>query len=544
MEASSPSRARATPRSPSRWLVLGAIAAIVGVSALFVARYATEMPLTDEWAFLRSVMELEDVDRSAPGWPARFLDASTLRFNGHVVALPFAIYRGIAPAVDFDQRWFVALTLATFLLQLVIYRRWIGSWSPALVPIALVLFGLGHYMEFLWGFEFTLALSISLPMAGLAAIDAIGPLDRAVARWGKLALGLALVLLGALSSLGGLFGFPAALVLVATKGWPPRRTLALLAAVALATAAAVALLPPEGGERRPFGAHEALHVLTALGGLVWSTPVGLSEFGFDLASATGLAILLALAAVVVRAAARRELAAIALPLSFVAFGLASLGSIAVSRPYLGNWHLQHGLPAVCGAFACAYGAWRREPRAVAARVPFAVLTAALLASAGGSVRAFREEGPAYHAYVRSIEEYALGSMVATDLEKPYPLSPPLDLELLLYLSASGHALFEREPEPATWRDAEGARVFLDGQEAAAPLALAPARVRRRVTVLLPLEPRARDVRLEAGDLALRLHRIHADLARVPGAEGAACYAGLLRAGSVDRPLPARVRVGE
>jgi len=534
---------RSASDSWSPWLVRGVLALTLATLIAFAARYATAMPLTDEWAFVRSVMEMQDVDRSVPGWGARLLEEATLRFNGHVVVLPFFAYALLAPLVDFDQRLFIGLTIACFALQVLLYRRWIGAWSPALIPIAVMMLGLGHYMEFLWGFEITLTLSIALPLAGLALIDSSRPEDSAALHWRRLCAGLLLILLGAFSSLGGLFAFPAALLLVALMPLPWRQRIAQLAAVAIATlAVANWVLPVVRGEHA-FGARQLLQMLTALGGLIWGTPQGLMEFGLDARSLSGLLILLALGAVLLRAIAQRKLARIAFPLACVLFGLLSLASIAVARSYVGNWHLQYGLPVVCGAYLCAYAAWRDEPRARATRLPFAALSVILLAASLGTLRAFTRHGPDYRAYVEGIENYALASLRDPALQRPFPPAPELGADLLLYLSANGHALFDKLSVHGEWRDASQERVFIGENELLPPRQLAPAGRHRLITVLIPAPTATRNVMLEFGGQRLSLRRVHRSLIKVPDTQGFACFAGMLLSGVPARgAAPLQVRL--
>src|SRR5262249_2453020 len=154
-----------------------------------------------------------------------------------------------------------------------------------------------------------------------------------------------------------------------------------------------------GPGRMVFGVREVLYVLTALGATLWGSPVGLSDFSLDARSAGGLAIVACTVATVTRAGVRGQLAGLALPSSVTVFGYLCVVSIAMVRPYLGNWHVQYALPAVCGAYAVAYGL-RRVDRSAWAAAPFFGLSALMASSVFGYYHGFTEYGPDFHRYIR------------------------------------------------------------------------------------------------------------------------------------------------
>jgi hypothetical protein len=418
---------------------LALVAALICIAsaALFVVVYATPMPLTDEWLFLRAVIALERLDlTSFESWRAAW-DVAALTIYEHCVAVPFLIYWALASVVNFDNRAFVAITLAGFVVQYLVYLRHVLRSHLAVLPIALVLFSPAHYVEFLWGFEFTLSLSILFPMLGLVALDRISGSDGRRALVGKLVSGLGLVTLGALSSAAGALGFVAAAGLLVVKPLP--RTTRALAVGVSAVAAAVALYGLSSARSLRVDAGKVLQALTAFGALITGSPVGLTEFQIDDLSLSGLAIVAASAVVVARALVLKRLPAIALPLSFVLLGALSIAAIALNRDWLGNWHLQHALPALCGAYAAAV-LLRRLDTSIYASAPLYVLTALLLLSPVGYYMGFSQYGPQYHAYVRSIEDYARRFVDEPDLKKPFPPTQvwDLDVEMVSFLKSRGH----------------------------------------------------------------------------------------------------------
>src|SRR5215813_6620484 len=106
------------------------------------------------WAFTKSIMALENIDKQGTEWLGEVLKIAPWRFSDHWVAVPFLIYWLLAGLTHFNSTVFIVITLATFTAQLAIYRRYIVPSTAAVLPIALVLFSPAHYMELLWGFQF------------------------------------------------------------------------------------------------------------------------------------------------------------------------------------------------------------------------------------------------------------------------------------------------------------------------------------------------------------------------------------------------------
>src|SRR4029453_3940359 len=204
-------------RRLTHWLPTAVLALPILTALLFVGLYNTGMPLTDEWTFTKSVMALENIDMQGTDWLGEVLKIAPWSFSDHWVAVPFLIYWLLAGLTHFNSTIFVVITLATFTAQLAIYRRYIVPSTAAVLPIALVLFSPAHYMELLWGFQFTLALSIILSMTGLLILDRVHPDDSAFVRFAKLTSALTLFMLGTLSSSGGFFGLPVAAVVLWLK---------------------------------------------------------------------------------------------------------------------------------------------------------------------------------------------------------------------------------------------------------------------------------------------------------------------------------------
>ncbi len=176
---------------------------------------------------------------------------------------------------------------------------------------------------------------------------------------------------------------------------------------------------------------EIFYVLTALGAVIWGSPVGTVRFGMGRDSLTGLALIVAL--IVVLARMRQRLSVLALPIALISFGLIGIAAVGISRSYLGNWHIQLVLPAVCGIYAAAYIVWRRE-RSRFSKIVFYAVTLILLLNVYGSFLGFTVYGPSYRAYVGKVEDYILS--YTPTLEKPFPHPGDRDIDAeMIHFSA-------------------------------------------------------------------------------------------------------------
>jgi hypothetical protein len=516
-------------RSP--WiLALPLLAAIV-----FVAAFSSPMPLTDEWFFTKGIVRMQYFDlHTLAGWSSA-LDALPRRFGEHLVVLPFFVYWPIAEWAHYDSRWIIYTSVACMGLELLLLRR--GLALPALValPIALLLFCPSHYMEFLWGWQLTVTLSLLFPVAGLVLVDRMPIRGTLGAKLLRLSGGCLLFLLGTLSSAGGIFGFPCAFLLVLLKPFPWREKCAWLGVLVLAALGVYLLLMYEPEHHFQPAGRLLPCLLTALGASIWGSPVGIFEFAVDHWSVTGFVILACTVAVVARAAFVGALPRLALPLSLVALGLLCMSAIALARTVLGNWHVQSVLLVPCGAYAAAWLLWK-EDRSRFASVPFYTLCAVVSACLFSYFRGFSEYGPGYNAYIRSIEERARGYLVNPVEADPQTTVMDLDPRMLLFLSAHDHPLFRAKPGQQAALP-QGARVFLNLKQVQPPFEVEVVRGNLpRLTVLLPVAARARYVRARIGGAELLLQRIHPRLTLLPGADqpGVLCYCGLL----VPSVLPA------
>lgn len=477
----------------------------------FVQAFARALPLTDEWFYVHTIRQLHDVNPLSFSGITEAIHLYPVRFNEHLVGFPFLLYWPIAEWSNFDSRWIIYLTVAAFAGQALIFRRYLVPSSWAVLPIGLLLFSPSHFMEFLWGWQITLSFSVVFPLAGLAAINQISKTDGWLSQVRSLAIGVGCILLGTFSSAGGFFGFAAAVVLVGLKplGWRTKTasTAVLLVIGGLIYWSFMRATPTH----LTTGWREFWYVLTAQGAALWGSPVGMFKFGFDPRSAAGLAMAILTIAVIVRAIVLRVLPQLALALSVTLFGYLCVAPIAMSRPYLGNWHVQYALPAVCGAYAAAYGL-RKVDRSIFSAVPFFGLCALLLSGLFGYYKGFTDYGPDYLRYVRSIENHVIRNLEEPGQRPPYPPqgTRDMDAQLTLFLSAHRHPLFAGLPPPSKVSPLPlTARVFVDETEASPPRRISGDRGKvGLLTVIVPGPALARGVLAKIGGTTLILRRVH------------------------------------
>jgi hypothetical protein len=421
-------RSLARLRWPALLLLAPPAAAVV-----YVAMFATATPLTDEWIMLGAAVDLHK-----HGWSLDTLRSIQIQHQQHLLIVPYLIYFPLEELFHYDTRALVGVTLICFAVQFAVFRSQLVKDDLAAFPIALLLFSPSHYMEFHWGFQFTLALSVTFPVVALAVLDRIGDdITRVNIRY--YVIGTVLLVLGALSSAPGYFGFFSAALLIALKPLPARTRMVLSLSWVLIVALIYFGIARPQAAAHTIGAREVLYVLTALGSVIWGSPVGTFKFGVDRNSLTGLVLILAL--ILVLARVRPRFSALALPIALIALGLGPIAAAGASRPYLGNWHLQLVLPAVCGIYAAAYIAWRRD------RSPFSTALLAsvvllLLLNLNSYRLGFTVFGPSYHNYVSQIEHYILSYTPSLEKPFPHPGDRDIDAEMIKFLREKHHPLFE------------------------------------------------------------------------------------------------------
>jgi hypothetical protein len=411
-------------------------------TVLFAYLFSTATPLTDEWYFLHSAIDLYGLDWHAWADWKRIPQLYAFKPGDHVLALPFAIYLVVSQLSNFDQRAEIAITIATLIAQIAVYRSVVSKSAWMTLILSVILFNPARYMDFLWGFQFIIALSIVFPILGLAALHRLGSSEYGF--WRTIAISLAFMAAGILSSAAGYFGLVGAAVMLSAMRVQPRRKLMALAIIAAAFIVSYVLLRPPSHALITDWHRDVLYILTAVGGVLWSSPVGLFSFPINVRSVTGAVLILLFLVALWRAWTSDRMSEIAFPLGLVAFGFSTLAATALNREALGNWHLQFVTPAVCGMFMCAWVVSQGT------RIRVGILASILILVGGikGAGDAFFSHGPAFHAYVRSIERYILSFTPNASQPKPYPPQDPrweVDQRMIDFLAKRHHALFAGAP---------------------------------------------------------------------------------------------------
>lgn len=390
----------------------GALALIPpAVASYFILTHAIAAPLTDEWLLVYNAMIFHAAPGGIRGMVSALGDMRWLMYS-HPVVIPNAIYIGLGPLVKFDARVFVFLTLAcNAVILLCAYTR--GLRGIALAAASLLVFSPARYMEMMWGNQITIGLSVSLGVVGLTLIDAASG-HRHKGRF--LAGGLVAFLCGLLSSAPAAFAMLTAIPLIAKRDehQKSRRSLAVL--LALAIVASFYIL--ERDALFPQALRLILLIFTAIGALFVSLPVALTTFGFDVRSGIGLAIMMLNGVLIANAYRAGSPGRLSYGLSLIAFGLLTLTSIALSRKYLANWHLECAVPFIVGSL---WLAGQSLPRTIVYR---RCAQAGIAIIAGVSVigywNAFSQYGPSYRQYAENIRSHMRGLLDNPLLEKPYP----------------------------------------------------------------------------------------------------------------------------
>jgi hypothetical protein len=512
-------------------LAVLAIPALVLIA--FIGRYATAMPVTDEWFFLRAVAALEQVSWSSL---SQIFQLLPYKIYDHHVIIPFLLYWPVSELSNFDNRALLAITFAAWTAILLLFRYAVIRSVGWTLPAALVLFSPARYMEFLWGFQFTLALSVLFPLLGLAVLGSITSDDGIAGEARKFIAAIGLILLGTLSSAGGFFGFVGAIVMLSMQRLPRGHRLFLLELLIAVMLAVYFLLMRDSGRIPVVDIRNILFIFTAVGAAITGMPDAFREFAVNARSLAGAGVMLLMGLAIIAAARRRILPALALPAGIFTFSICSVAAIAVARQYLGNWHLVYAVPAVCASYAACFVVFRELRSAAAAQLCLSA-TALMMCALVGYYAAFADYGPEYNSYVRTIEQYARSYLANPSQPKPFPLTGGWDLnaDMVWFLAAKHHAVFAPEDKallsasrvPA--KDAKGV-VLRSG-------AVAPAHV--LVVASLPANQQADALILRTGQSDVILRKTDQRLIPSSSCSGM-CFTGLIAPSGLPTDIAANL----
>jgi hypothetical protein len=388
----------------------------VAAAGVFVWLYAISYPLTDEWVLFRNAM----IANSA-GWsdPVSTLSALTWKIYDHPIVLPNLLYLLIGPVFHFDARACISITLVCFTAMLIVFRTQVASNAWTALPIGFVLFAPSHFSEFVWGFQFTMAMSITLTVLGLAVFNRTTPEESTAKFSARLLCALCLIIAGLLSSGEAVLGLPSLLVLGVLKRLTVPRRRVVVGVSLLALCVATSTLGAGGYLHNISIPRDVMATLTALGAVIVGSLGGLTTFSFNWVAATGLAVCLVILVCALVAWRRGLISELSLPLALFTFGFLLVAAIAVSRPYLGNWHLQAALPAILGAYGAAI-VLARHFRSPAMLTLQAITTALVGLVAIGYWQGYSTYGPAGNAYASKVASYMDSYLTDPKAPKPYP----------------------------------------------------------------------------------------------------------------------------
>lgn len=412
------------------WLSAGAA---LSICILYAYIYSISFPLTDDWALVVNAMLVERGDWANLIW----------HVNGHPTIVPFLVYLPLAELSHYDARCEIGVTILCFALQLLLFQRAANARGIELAPPALLIFGLSHWMEYQWGVLMVLA------MGQTAALWSLFWYNRFLSNgrpW-PLALFLLLASVAIASYAAGPIAIVAAILLTLMRPNSLRLKLIAIALLVVLFVILYGVLP------KPLYNFELLrsatYLLTALGALILGSTTAIFNFGWSALVVVGILwAVLAIGALLTLGWARRADENVALFVSIVFLGLASLAAAAFGRPYLGNWHVQLGLPVAYGIYGLWLCSFRQQSHSIVRATGVAACALLLCTTLVADYLAFAERGPAFRAYIGGIERYALNYATAKNSPPPYPAPVPrwnLNQEILDFLKSKGHPLFAGQP---------------------------------------------------------------------------------------------------
>jgi hypothetical protein len=357
--------------------------------------------------------------------------------NGHPTIAPFLIFWPMAELSHYDSRCMIAVTIVCLALQLLLFQRVSGARGIELAPAALLIFGLSHWMEYQWGILMTLA------MGQTAALWALFWFNRFLTDRKLWPLGLSIILAGI--SIGSYAAGPtciaAAMVMTVLRPNSIRLKITALALLAFLFVAFYLAVPKAN---YVFDlARCALYLLTSIGALTLGSAPAILVSGWSTLAYVGLigAVLTAAAVVSSGWSIRNE--SNAFFLSGILLSLISMAAVSFSRLYMGNWHVQLGLPVLLGMYGIWLCNFRQMPHSWIRVTGVATSAALLCATLIGDYQTLTARAPAFRTYLGWIEGYAL----RYDPKAPKPYPPPvpkwdINPEIIEFLKSKGHSSFK------------------------------------------------------------------------------------------------------
>jgi hypothetical protein len=405
---------------------------------IFIALYASSFPLTDEWLFLRNAITLYQ----------NGFDITSLSYHiyNHPVHIPTLIYLIFGYLFQYNSYVFILITVACFsgIIWIIHTRVKMTFWQVFI--LSTIVLGTGHYMEYMWGNQFHLALSIFFSVAGLAIFDLINQNHKFKNKLFFSFSGLILIICGIFSSAGAIFTFLALICLVALKRIKYKEKIILIS-ISLCLFIGFYFYLTKSG-------HKSLNLsflniygnlFTAFGGVLVGTPVAIYQFKLNLSGILGISLFCIATISIIYGFLHNKITKIIFPISLIIFSCLCISAIALARNYLGNWHLQFAMPGVAGIF-CIGLQLKRELKNKFIKILNILTYLVILFTIFGFIRGFSNYGPNYRNYVVGIEKYAGNFLQNPRQNLPFPSTGGWNLnrDMILFLSVNHHPFFKKE----------------------------------------------------------------------------------------------------
>ncbi|MCG8525295.1 MAG: hypothetical protein MI748_02865 [Opitutales bacterium] len=427
---------------------LGVIVLIIAGSVLFQHLYGPTIPLTDEWYHIEWINIVEVAGLESLGSIREF------RYLDHHVIVPFFLYWGIMELCGYNSGILIlVLTTPLFITQTILYSQWVGKYDWKIISIFILVLSPARYMEFLWGWQHTITLSITLPVIALAVLDsgnAKGILPKSPIF--NLGIGIrqlyhpflfvpGIILLGTLSSAGGLFGFLAIAGYIFIKNYTlPNKIIGIAFTLASGMATYLWLFAGRDNGEYNFTLKIIPMILCALGGAIIGNPDADYQFNNPLRLAIGAIFCLVMLVMAYRSWKSRSVSEYAFPIALIALGFMLIGVISLSRPYLGNWHLQHILPTICGATIWSISLRKKDQNILSIGSFWTMMILSWMGVIGW-YRGFTEWGPDYAAYIAKHEAHMTAYLINPYAKPPTQSGVGIRMQSALMFAAHKHPIY-------------------------------------------------------------------------------------------------------
>jgi hypothetical protein len=437
---------------------------------VYFRMFAPSLPYWDEWFYVRHVLRLQDYSIFDVSDWAKLMECWPVNFREHKVAIPFLLYWPVCTVFHFDSRWVIGLIVLLFLVKSRLYCIPVRHHVWSQFPCVLVVLSTSHYMEFLWGWQITITLSVLFAIGGIFVVSKGSGLSESgfrirrgffsassliAASWALLSSRITISSIGFLfafySSTSGIFGFIVGIPLLYLSKYSHRERVCGTVVYSLLFWFCFMSIERSGEAFvSVLSLRNFVYVFYSIGALLFSCAEGVYDLhviGYVIA---GVSVCLLIGIWFFRVwRSGDSFQRYSLPVGYMLYGFFCIYSISASREYVGNWHLQHVIPIVCGAYAASFILKEFNPDRWSYGLYYSFWIVCM-SSVIGSVSAFSVHGPFQK---KAMDETAW--MFPRHLEAPSPKFKRLEnafglsIDEVLFLSAYGHPVFS-DDRAASW----------------------------------------------------------------------------------------------